>query len=379
MTDHPDGGPSPAPEPAPGERQPRAGRSPHIVAFGGGTGMAALLRGLRRYTDRITAVVTVTDNGGSSGRLRNDFDIAAPGDIRNCLVALADVDPVIEKALQYRFEESEFKGHCFGNLFITVMARVVGDFSGSIAELNRFLRVKGQIIPASSTKVSLVAHHADGSKSTGEVQVSRSGKPIQRIELRPETPPLSPGIRRAVRDADLFLFGPGSLFTSVVPNLLLDGLMAEMSATGRPRVYVGNIMTQPGETDRYPLSEHIRALRRHVGDDFPDAVIAHDGVVPDPLRRKYERQGAQVVVPDLDDREEFSGIRVICRDLVARGDESRVAKSVRHDSDRLAQAIQEEFLARTRVTNTEPPEGDRTSAGHMEANRVQADGTRALR
>ena len=156
-----------------------------IVAFGGGTGMAALLTGLKLHTSNITAVVTVTDNGGSSGRLRNDFDMAAPGDLRNCLIALADVDPVLAKVFQYRFHEAEFKDHAFGNLFITVLTRVTGNLEESIRFLNGLLNVKGRVIPATSSKVSLVAHHPDGSKSTGEVQITRSGKPIERVELRP--------------------------------------------------------------------------------------------------------------------------------------------------------------------------------------------------
>ena len=315
--------------------------SPRIVAFGGGTGMAALLRGLKRYTDRITAVVTVMDNGGSSGRLRNDFDMAAPGDIRNCIIALADVDPLIAEVFQYRFQEAEFKGHCFGNLFITVLNRVVGDFEGSIKELNRFLKVRGNVVPACNNRVSLVAHHPDGSKSTGEVQITRSGKPIQRIELRPRPVPLSPEIRQAVNDADLFLFGPGSLYTSVIPNLLIDGLMDEINRTGKPRVYIGNIMTQPGETLNYKLTDHIQALRAHVGGDFPDAVIAHTAEVPQLVVENYGEQGAEAVLQDLEGREEFRNVHVTTGMFLAQDPSSNQA---RHDSGVLAKVIQEQFL-----------------------------------
>lgn len=309
-----------------------------IVAFGGGTGMAALLAGLRDYSERITAVVTVTDNGGSSGRLRNDFDMAAPGDIRNCLIALAQVDPIIAKALQYRFHEAEFKDHCFGNLFITVLTRVVGNFEESIRVLNSFLKVRGRVIPATSSKVSLVAHHPDGTKSTGEVQITRSKKPIQRIELRPSPVPLSQEIRCAIDEADIFLFGPGSLFTSVIPNLLLDGIVEAIQARGRPRVYIGNIMTQPGETDGYSLSDHLRALRRHVGNDFPDCVLAHAGEIPPALLEKYATLGSIPVLADLHGRDEFAGVQVITRDFLAKGE------SIRHDSATLARLIHEELL-----------------------------------
>jgi len=310
-----------------------------VVAFGGGTGMSTLLAGLRKFTENVTAVVTVTDNGGSSGRLRNDFDMLPPGDIRNCLVALADVDPLISKAFQYRFEEAEFKGHCFGNLFITVLTRIVGSFETSILELNRLLRVKGRVLPAAGRKVSLVAHHTDGTKSTGEVSISRSPKRIERVELRPGPVPVSKEIMESVEAADLFLFGPGSLYTSVVPNLLLQGLMEQIRANGSPRVYIGNIMTQPGETDGYGLSDHVRALRAHVGDDFPDCVIAHEGELPPRVLEKYQAEAAVPVALDLDGKAEFSGLRVIFGDLYDG------SSNARHDSARLAQVLHKEFLA----------------------------------
>jgi uncharacterized cofD-like protein len=343
-----------------------------VVAFGGGTGMAALLQGLKAYTSSITAVVTVTDNGGSSGRLRNDFDIVAPGDIRNCLVALADVDPLIAKAFQYRFLEAEFKGHCFGNLFITVLARIVGDFDASIRELNRLLRVKGRVIPATSARASLVAHHPDGTKSTGEVQITRSQKPIARVELRPHPILLSPEIRQAVSEADLFLFGPGSLYTSVIPNLLLDGLMEAINATGRPRVYVSNIMTQPGETQGYKLSDHLRALRVHVGESFPDVVIAHDGSIPAAILKKYQESGAEPVVNDLDGAEEYRTVRVIAENLFS-DEGSHEGGTARHDPAALARAIHREFLAPHRSAGV----GD-DKDGRRQDSRLRAHGTGLL-
>ena len=314
-----------------------------VVAFGGGTGMSALLQGLKAYSRNITAVVTVTDNGGSSGRLRNDFDIAAPGDIRSCLIALADVDPLIAEALQYRFHEAEFKDHSFGNLFITVLTRIVGNFSDSIRALNRLLKVQGRVIPATSTRVSLVAHHQDGTKSTGEVEITRSRKRIERIEIRPSPVPLSGEIREAIRDADLFLFGPGSLFTSVIPNLLLDGIVDAINANGSPRVYIGNIMTQPGETDGFQLSDHIRALRRHVGEDFPDCVIAHRGALPPVVLEKYAAEESQPVLDDIVGKPEFQNVQVIARNFYRAG-EGRPAYAARHDSAILARAIEDELL-----------------------------------
>jgi uncharacterized cofD-like protein len=308
--------------------------------------MAALLRGLREYTDQITAVVAVTDNGGSSGRLRNDFDIAAPGDIRNCLLALADVDPLMAKAFQYRFHEAEFKGHCFGNLFITVLARIVGGFQTSVSELNRLLHVRGRVIPAADQKVSLVARHPDGTKSTGEVQITKSGRRIQRVELRPH--PIAPSveIQEAIGEADFFLFGPGSLYTSVIPNLLLEGVMDMINATGKPRAYIGNIMTQRGETTGYRLSDHLRALRDHVGRDFPDVIFAHKGDIPSHILAKYKASGAEPVECDLAGRDEFRDVKLVQEDFFARdGVAGEQAGIVRHDSAVLAGAISQKLLA----------------------------------
>lgn len=328
-----------SPEGPPGRRD--CDDAPRVVAFGGGTGMSSLLRGLCRYTDRLTAIVTVTDNGGSSGRLRNDFEIVPPGDIRNCLTALADVDPLLIEAFQYRFTEGEFRGHCFGNLFITILTRIVGSFEGSIRELNRLLNVKGKILPAASERVSLVAHHTDGTKSTGEVQITKSKKKIIKVELRPNPIQLSKEIEEAIQAADLFLFGPGSLFTSVIPNLLIDGLMDAVNRTGRPRVYIGNMMTQPGETNGMRLSDHIRALRAHVGSEFPDTIIAHVGGFPEKILQKYAREGAEPVLMDLA-QEEFQGVEIMADSFYTGGE------IIRHDPAVLARTIYEKFLTRSR-------------------------------
>ena len=300
--------------------------------------MSNLLAGLKDRVANVTAVVTVTDNGGSSGRLRNEFDMLPPGDLRNCLIALADVDPLIRDVFQYRFQEPGFKGHCFGNLFIAVLAKVVGSFDGSILELNRLLRVRGRVLPAASAKVSLVARHPDGTKSTGEVEISRSGKPIEHVELRPGPVPVSPEIVAAVKAADLFVFGPGSLFTSVLPNLLLEGLPALLRANGSPCVYIGNLMTQPGETDDFRLSDHVRVLRDQVNEGFPHYVVAHKGTVPDVVEAKYRAEGAIPVEADLD-ADVLQDVQVICRDL---HDGSDVA---RHDSKLLARLLDDEFLS----------------------------------
>lgn len=316
----------------------RSPAGPRVVAFGGGTGMASLLSGLKNRVDHVTAVVTVTDNGGSSGRLRHEFDIGPPGDIRNCLLALADVQPRMCEAFQYRFSEGEFKGHCFGNLFITVLTRIIGSFEDSVKELHGLLRVRGKVLPISGGKISLVAHHPDGTKSTGEVQITRSGKPICSIELRPSPVELSVEIEEELRRADLFVFGPGSLFTSVIPNLLVDGLMDVVNATGKPRVYVSNIMTQSGETEDFRLSDHLRALQNHVGVDFPDYVLCHEGEIPEHVLEPYIRESAVPVVNDIALDSEFAGVEVVARDFYTGGE------IVRHDPDELGQAVLDTFL-----------------------------------
>lgn len=313
-------------------------RNPRIVAFGGGTGMASLLAGVKRYTDAVTAVVTVTDDGGSSGRLRKDFGIAPPGDIRNCLIALADRDSLLARLFQYRFVESELKGHSFGNLFIAALARVTGSMEEAIRQVNRILSVQGRVLPASAAKVSLVAEHPDGSKSTGEVEISRSGKPIHRISLRPRRSRPPREVLDAIGQADLAVFGPGSLYTSVVPHLLMEGVVDALLRRGCPRVYVSNLMTQTGETPSYSASDHVAALRRHAGEEFPDHVVVHVGTIPELAQEGYRREGAAPVVLD-HDRLEAMGVQVIAGDLAS------VGRVVRHDPARLACLLMESFFA----------------------------------
>ncbi|MBN1419646.1 MAG: YvcK family protein [Planctomycetes bacterium] len=311
------------------------GDDPKVVAFGGGTGMPSLLRGLKRYTGRITAVVTVTDDGGSSGLLRKDFDIIPPGDIRNCLVALAEGEPLLSQLFQYRFTEAAFRGHNFGNLFITALTRITGSFEEAIREMNRILSVRGRVLPSTNRKVSIVAHHPDGTKSTGEGEITRSGKVIERMELRPEPEPAGPEILEALDAADLIVFGPGSLYTSIVPNLLVPGILEAVRRSRVPRAYVCNIMTQPGETTSFSAADHVETLERHGTPGLLDAIIVNVGEIPGRIRRQYARQGARPVVVD---RERLEGRRVIEGDFVAAG------ALARHDPERLGRLLAETFF-----------------------------------
>ncbi|MEM7168143.1 MAG: gluconeogenesis factor YvcK family protein [Planctomycetota bacterium] len=319
---------------------------PRIVAFGGGTGMACLLSGLKEYSSRITAIVTVTDNGGSSGRLRKDFDMVPPGDIRNCLVALADGEPLLAQLLRYRFEEAELAGHSFGNLFITALTRVTGSFDTAVRELNRLLQVRGQVLPATGRKVSLIAHHPGGGKSTGEVQITRSGERIERVEMRPRVKEAQPDVLAAISGADIMFFGPGSLFTSVVPNLLVPGIAAAVQQNTCEKVYVANIMTQPGETTGFDLEQHLSALETHAGGAFVTGVVLHDGDVDDVLLRRYARDGAFPVQPS--PSMESRGLEIVRGDLLDReaANAAPGSRVIRHDAVRLAQLIDERFLAR---------------------------------
>lgn len=312
-----------------------AGWMPRIVAFGGGTGMSVLLRGLKRFTEKITAVVTVGDDGGSSGRLRTELDVLPPGDIRNCIIALADTEPLMEELLQYRFEESELAGHSFGNLLLVALTKITGDFKRAVQEANRILRVRGKVLPATLKKISIVAHHADGTKTTGEVRVGKTQKPITSVELQPKPVPATEEVFEAIEEADLFVFGPGSLYTSVIPTLIVDGVKDAITSNPAKKVYVCNIMTQPGETSGYTASDHLSAILKHTSPDFLDYVIVNTKEPSPDLRERYMREGQYPVKNDL---QEGGRIRIIGEDLLAVGGRAR------HDPEKLASCIMDILL-----------------------------------
>lgn len=314
------------------------GYMPRMVAFGGGTGMSVLLRGLKQHTNRITAVVTVCDDGGSSGRLRADMGILPPGDIRNCLIALADTEPLMEELLQYRFTESELEGHSFGNLLLAALTQITGDFQTAIQEANKILKVQGHVLPSTLKRVALVATHTDGSKTTGEVQVGKTDKPILKMQLKPEPVPMNPKVLDAVEEADLFIFGPGSLYTSIIPNLLVDGLVDAVSRSPAKKVYVCNIMTQPGETKGYRVSDHIEAVFAHSHPGFIDYMIVNNRPVPEKLRELYMRQGQYPVENDCRQKGFPNSLRIVEADVL---DCEGLA---RHHPEKLADVITEILL-----------------------------------
>jgi uncharacterized cofD-like protein len=310
------------------------GRGPKIVAVGGGTGLSVLLSGLKEYTSNITAIVTVADSGGSSGRLREQFDILPPGDIRNCLVALADASTLMRDLFQFRFDQSsELSGHNFGNLFITVMTRLTGDFEKAIKETSKVLALRGQVIPSTLNNVALVAQHKDGSTTEGEDKIPKARKPIDKVSLKANAQPqATPEAIKAIEEAQIIILGPGSLYTSIIPNLLIKEITDSIVAAGAIKIYVCNIMTQPGETDGYSVSDHIKTLIRHSHPRIFDYCVVNTGEIPEDIRKRYEQEKAYSVINDTK-RIESMGYRIIEDDI------AMVKDVVRHDPLKLAKVI----------------------------------------
>lgn len=303
-----------------------------VVAVGGGTGLSTLLRGLKRSTANLTAVVTVTDDGGSSGRLQKELGILPPGDIRNCLVALADDEALVTDLFQYRFEEGEWlSGHSFGNLFLAAMTGITGNFDSAIKESSRVLNIKGRVLPATLETVRLRATLADGSVVDGETNISRSRHPIVRLSLDPEMArPLDDALE-AISSADAIVLGPGSLYTSVLPNFLVDGIARAVAESTALKIYICNVMTQSGETDAFTASAHVRALFEQTGQRVCDTVIVN----VEPPRRlveAYAEEGQEPVVPDRAALEAL-GVRVVGSNVISE------TSTVRHDPARLADVV----------------------------------------
>ena len=308
-----------------------------IVSLGGGTGLSTLLRGLKssaggRELD-LAAVVTVSDDGGSSGRLRRDFDMLAPGDIRNCMVALAEDEALLSQLFQYRFSSGEgLRGHSFGNLFLTALADVTGDFHRAIKLSSEVLAIRGSIFPSTLVNVKLEADFESGRSMVGETRITGSRDRIRRIRLRPSRCEPVEDALDAIRKADLITLGPGSLYTSVIPNLLVEGIADAVHSSKAKKVYICNLMWEPGETDEYTASDHMKALLDHVDEPVVDLVIVNNRRAPARIRHRYEENQAFQVKVD-EDRLEELGVEVMATDLLAKG------SPLRHDSERLAEML----------------------------------------
>jgi uncharacterized cofD-like protein len=316
----------------------RRERGPHIVAIGGGHGLSTLLRGLKAHTGNLTAVVTVADDGGSSGRLRETLGILPPGDIRNCLAALSNDEDMLAQLFQYRFSGSpELDGHSFGNLFITALADITGSFEDAVVESGRVLSVNGRVLPSTLHNVRLVAsmelpHSINEVRVEGESKIPEMAGRVRRVWLEPDDAPAFPPVIKALLNADVIVMGPGSLYTSILPNLLVHDLLASIHASRAIKIYVCNIATQVGETDAFACYDHVRALEGHVGEDLFDIILCNDN---------YEGDVGSSSVWVRADEKTLSDSRTHCADLI---DEEHPR---RHDSVKLAQVIVDIFYERT--------------------------------
>lgn len=314
----------------------RLHRGPKIVAIGGGTGLSTLLRGLKVYSANITAIVTVADNGGSSGRLRREIGVLPPGDIRNCLAALADEEKLLTELFQYRFRAGDgLVGHSFGNLFLTAMSDIAGDLEQAISASSQVLAVRGQVLPATLSDVHLWAELADGRRIEGESQITEAGGKIIKIGCTPENPPALPAAIEAIKEADLIIIGPGSLYTSVIPNLLVPEISNAIASRQVPRIYVCNIMTQAGETDGYSVCDHIRAIDEACGQRLFSAVLVHKKVPSAKALIRYAQESSHPVFLDRE-AVRYLGRRIVLTNVM---DEDEHTGVVRHDSQRLAKVL----------------------------------------
>jgi uncharacterized cofD-like protein len=311
-------------------------RGPKIVAIGGGTGLSTLLRGLKKYSANITAIVTVADDGGSSGRLRRENGVLPPGDIRNCLAALADQEKLLTELFQYRFRAGNgLLGHSFGNLFLTAMSDITGDLEQAIAASSKVLAVRGEVLPATLCDVHLWAQLADGRRIEGESSITEAGGSISKIGCTPANPPALPKALQAIREADFIIIGPGSLYTSVIPNLLVPEIASEIAKREVPRIYVCNMMTQPGETQGYTVADHIRAIDSACGQPLFTAVLAQRKV---PSAKALIRYAQEKSHPVFLDREAVAqlGRRIVLANVMEEDPETGY---VRHNSQQLARVL----------------------------------------
>ena len=316
-------------------RRRKLNRGPKIVAVGGGTGLSMLLKGIKHITNNITAVVTVGDDGGSSGRLREEMGVLPPGDIRNCIAALAGDEDLVTKLFQYRFKTGEgLEGHSFGNLFLTALCSITGDMVRAVKESSNVLSIRGRVLPSTLDDMKLVAEMEDGRIIHGESNIPEAHGRIKRLFTDPQTCKALDDVIEAIKDADLIILGPGSLYTSVIPNLLIKEISEEIAKSSAKKIYVCNIMTQPGETDGYAVSNHVNALMQHAGSrNIIDTVLVND-FLPSNLAQKYQMSGSYPVKTDVENIKKL-GVNIFSRKLIEDSKEGLV----RHSSNRVARAI----------------------------------------
>lgn len=329
-------------EPVPGLQQWE--RGPKIVAVGGGTGLSTMLRGLKKYTKNLTAVVTVADDGGGSGMLRRDIGMPPPGDIRHCMEALANVEPIMEKLLTYRFTEGSLAGQSFGNLILAALNGVTGSFEEAVSQMSQVLAISGRVIPVTSADVQLEAVFENGTRVMGESKIYDFKKQqdcrIAHVNLIPARPAATAAALEAIEEADLILLGPGSLYTSIIPNLLVEGVAGAIAGSAALKIYICNIMTQDGETEGYTAADHLEALMKHGAPGLVDLCLANSAPVQPGLVEKYRGEDAAPLVVD---RERIAAMGL---ELEERPVASQEGSYARHDPDRLASAVLELYRRR---------------------------------
>ena len=313
-----------------------------VVVIGGGTGLSTMLRGLKQYTSHITAIVTVGDDGGGSGKLREDLGMLPPGDIINCILALADTEPLMEDLLQYRFTEGSLKGQCFGNLFLAAMAGISENFEDAVQKMSSVLAVKGKVLPVTLDDMKLVAELENGeiiegeSKIPSEVIVRKTR--IKKLAIKPiDAKPLEEAIK-AINNADVIIMGPGSLYTSIIPNLLVKGIPEAICKSPAKKVYISNVMTQPGESDDFSVSHHLRTIMNYGIADNIDYVVANNGNIPKEIEEKYASENSKLVKLDYENINNLN-VDIIEADLV-----KIVKRYVKHNANALAKIIMEKIL-----------------------------------
>ena len=315
---------------------------PKVVVIGGGTGLSTMLRGLKLYTNNITAIVTVGDDGGGSGKLRADLGMLPPGDIRNCILALADTEPIMEDLLQYRFKEGSLKGQNFGNLFLAAMAGISDNFEDAVQKMSSVLAVTGKVLPVTLDDMKLIAELENGSVVEGESiipeEVIKQKSKIKQLRIDPErAKPLMDALI-AIKEADAIVMGPGSLYTSIIPNLLVEDIVEGINKSDAIKIYISNVMTQPGETDDFAVSDHIKTLMKYSGKNSVQYVIANNGTIPKDIEERYLNEGSKLVKLDYENIEDLN-VKVVETDLV------KITKGyVKHDSEHLAQVLMTTIL-----------------------------------
>ena len=322
------------------ERKTIKDNKAHVVVIGGGTGQSIFLRGLKKITPNITAVVTVADDGGGSGVLRSDLGMLPPGDIRNCLLALANTEPTMQEVMQYRFEEGGLKGQSFGNLFLAAMNGLYGNFETAVYKLSEIFNITGRVLPVTLESIDLIAKLNNGNIIKGESkipkEVRKQKSKIEEVYLEPKDAKPLDDVINSIYEADYIIMGPGSLYTSIIPNLLVEGVVEAIKGTNATKIYIPNVMTQPGETDGYNVLNHVEAINKHTKENLIDYVIANDEIIPDNQFEKYKKDGAKQVLLDKKQKIELKNMGI----KVGKGDLIEIKNDyIRHHADSICEVI----------------------------------------